>query len=61
MQYLLNPNGDFVTFYGKNFTADRMSKSIVDTVRNWARENPEYCGMKDKVKNWRKPEQECWI
>ena len=50
MQYLVNPNGGFVTFYGKNFTPDRMAKSIVDIVRDWARENPEYSGMREKGK-----------
>lgn len=37
--YLLNPDADFVTFYGKNFTAEQMAKSIIDHIKEWKGKN----------------------
>ena len=33
--YLVNPDGGFVTFYGKNFTAERMAESVAQHVTAW--------------------------
>ena len=35
IMYLINPDGDFVTFYGKNFTAEQLSKSISEHIASW--------------------------
>ena len=31
--YLIDPNGDFVTFYGKNTTAEEVSRSVLEHAR----------------------------
>ena len=33
--YLIDPNGDFVTFYGKNTTAEEVSRSILEHARDF--------------------------
>ena len=35
IMYLLNPEGEFVTFYGKNFEAPELAKSIKAHVLAW--------------------------
>ena len=35
IMYLVDPRGDFVTFYGKNFTAEDMAKSIAEHIARW--------------------------
>lgn len=40
--YLINPEGKFVTFYGKNFTADEMARNISDHVKRWKAEHPQW-------------------
>ncbi|PSC72247.1 SCO1-like protein mitochondrial [Micractinium conductrix] len=40
--YLINPDGKFVTFYGKNFTADEMAQNISDHVKRWQAEHPQW-------------------
>jgi hypothetical protein len=42
MQYLLDPSGKFVTFYGKSFTAEQIAASLVDHARAWKQQHPEY-------------------
>lgn len=42
IHYLINPDGDFVTFYGKNFTAEAMADSLCEQLANWKKEHPEY-------------------
>lgn len=39
---LLHPQGKFVTFYGKNFTADEMARNISDHVKRWKAEHPQW-------------------
>ena len=34
--------GKFVTFYGKNFTADEMAQNISDHVKRWQAEHPQW-------------------
>jgi hypothetical protein len=34
--------GKFVTFYGKNFTADEMAQNIAGHVKKWQEEHPGY-------------------
>ena len=34
--------GKFVTFYGKNFTADEMARNISDHVKRWKAEHPQW-------------------
>jgi len=38
--YLLDPNGDFVTFFGRNNTADDIADVVRRNVREWRRSNP---------------------
>lgn len=38
--YLINPEGKFVTFFGKNFTAEEMSRNIAEHVKKWQAEHP---------------------
>jgi protein SCO1/2 len=33
--YLIDPNGDFVTFYGKNTTAEEVSRSVLEHARDF--------------------------
>ena len=35
IMYLVDPDGKFVTFYGKNFTAEQLAKSVSQHVRQW--------------------------
>ena len=35
IMYLVDPNGEFVTFYGKNFTADSLAASVKNIVMKW--------------------------
>lgn len=37
IMYLINPEGEFVTFYGKNFTAEELAESILGHVNSWAK------------------------
>lgn len=41
-QYLLDPNAQFMTFYGKNFTAEQLAESIIKHMKNWAKEHQDY-------------------
>ena len=42
IMYLIDPAGDFVTFYGKNLSAPDIAKSIVQQVKAWQASHPEY-------------------
>lgn len=42
IMYLLSPEGEFVTFYGKNFTVEQLSASIAENVAKWAADHPDY-------------------
>ena len=33
--YLIAPKGEFVTFYGKNFTAETLAESLKSVVGKW--------------------------
>jgi hypothetical protein len=35
MQYLLNPDGEFVTFYGKSFTAEQIASNLCEHIGAW--------------------------
>jgi len=35
IMYLLDPDGDFVTFFGKNVTADELAQRVGEHVRKW--------------------------
>lgn len=35
IMYLINPEGAFVTFYGKNFTAEQLAISISEHIQSW--------------------------
>ena len=39
IHYLVNPAGDFVTFYSKSNSAEQMAKSIVDHAKSWKESN----------------------
>jgi protein SCO1/2 len=40
--YLINPEGKFVTFYGKNFTKEEMARNISDHVKRWQQAHPDW-------------------
>lgn len=40
--YLIDPQGAFVTFYGKNWEMDDLADSIARHVKSWAEQHPEY-------------------
>ena len=42
MQYLLDPEGKFVTFYGKSFTAEQIAANLQEHARAWKAKHPEY-------------------
>ena len=44
--YLINPEGDFVTFYGKNTEADVMASNIEGHLKNWKLQEEEREGKK---------------
>ena len=35
IMYLVNPDGEFVTFYGKNFDAPMLAKSMQGHLATW--------------------------
>jgi protein SCO1/2 len=35
IMYLVNPDGEFVTFYGKNFDAPSLAKSLEGHLTSW--------------------------
>ncbi|KAI7835985.1 hypothetical protein COHA_010129 [Chlorella ohadii] len=40
--YLVNPDGKFVTFYGKNFTKEEMARNISDHIKRWQQAHPDW-------------------
>lgn len=46
IMYLLSPEAEFVTFYGKNFTAEQLADSMAEHVEKWKQERPEYAQAK---------------
>jgi protein SCO1 len=40
--YLIDPAGEFVTFYGKNFTGEQLAESIAGHVMAWAEKDEPY-------------------
>lgn len=40
--YLMDPKGNFVTFYGKNNTSEQLATSILGHMNKWAEQHPEY-------------------
>ena len=42
LQYLLDPDGNFVTFYGKSFTAEQIATSLQQHAVDWKQKHPEY-------------------
>eukprot|EP01025_Chloroclados_australasicus_P044462 TRINITY_DN4821_c0_g1_i3.p1 TRINITY_DN4821_c0_g1~~TRINITY_DN4821_c0_g1_i3.p1 ORF type:complete len:307 (-),score=26.74 TRINITY_DN4821_c0_g1_i3:313-1134(-) len=42
--YLIDPEGNFVTFFGKNFESDQIAKSVGRSIRKWKKNHPEYVG-----------------
>lgn len=41
IMYLTDPDGEFVTFYGKNFTAEQLASSIWEKVVDWNVSHPQ--------------------
>ena len=39
IMYLINPDGEFVTFYGKNFDAPMLAQSLQGHLASWAQRN----------------------
>lgn len=42
IHYLINPAGEFVTFFSKSFTAEQMARSLVDHMATWQKEHAGY-------------------
>lgn len=40
--YLLDPEGNFVTFYGRNYTAEEIAANISKHLENWKVQHPEW-------------------
>ena len=40
IMYLVDPAGEFVTFYGKNYSADELATSMRQHIREWERTHP---------------------
>ena len=40
--YLVDPTGAFVTFYGKNYSAEEMARSVAGHVQAWRQRHPDY-------------------
>eukprot|EP00798_Chlamydomonas_sp_ICE-L_P021020 gene21020-27885_t len=41
IHYLIDPTGEFVTFYAKSFTAEQMAESITSNMAEWKKEHPD--------------------
>jgi len=41
IHYLINPAGEFVTFYSKSFTEEQLADSISEHVVEWKKQHPE--------------------
>lgn len=48
VQYLTDPEGKFLTFYGKNFTAEQMIDSICDHINQWKASHPVYASKRQQ-------------
>ncbi|GLC39769.1 hypothetical protein PLESTF_000884500 [Pleodorina starrii] len=42
IHYLINPEGEFVTFFGKNNDAPALAKQIITHLAAWQKEHPSY-------------------
>jgi protein SCO1/2 len=42
IHYFINPEGEFVTFYAKSYTADNLATSMSENVRQWKASHPDY-------------------
>lgn len=40
IHYLIDPDGEFVTFYGKNYSAEQMADSLCEHASNWKAAHP---------------------
>ncbi|KAL6758086.1 thioredoxin-like protein [Haematococcus lacustris] len=49
IHYLIDPHGEFVTFYAKNYTAEQMMASICEHIAAWQQKHPEYHAGKKLV------------
>jgi protein SCO1 len=39
IMYLIDPAGEFVTFYGKNFTAEQIARSVAQHIARWSKKS----------------------
>ncbi len=42
IHYLINPEGEFVTFYSKSYTSEQLSASVMEHMAEWKAKHPEY-------------------
>ncbi|GIL93184.1 hypothetical protein Vretifemale_20581, partial [Volvox reticuliferus] len=42
IHYLINPEGEFVTFFGKNSDAQQLAKQITNHLADWQKDHPDY-------------------
>lgn len=58
IMYLIDPAGEFVTFYGKNFDAHQLAASMAGHIETWEAEHPEYRAAAKAVSDARAAEAE---
>lgn len=42
IHYLIGPDGEFITFYGKNFTAQQVTTALLEQMRDWQQAHPDW-------------------
>jgi protein SCO1 len=42
IMYMIDPNGDFLTFFGRNNTAEDIAEVVGRNIREWRRQNPQW-------------------
>jgi protein SCO1/2 len=42
IHYLINPDGEFVTFFGKNTDADQLARQMLQHAEEWQKAHPDY-------------------
>lgn len=50
IHYLINPEGEFVTFYSKAYTSEQLTESVLGHLADWQDTHPEYHKGKKLVK-----------
>ncbi len=57
IHYLINPAGEFVTFYSKTFSAEQLADSVSDHVVEWKASHQEEYHPKKAIQKVLKPQK----